>query len=268
MLLWSLLPAACSPATPAPEGGLVEIEDQAGLSDLATDPDGGLWAVAERPAALVQIEPTRRSLPITGLPAGVEPEALSIGPDGALRVGTEGDGQRADDGIYTLTLTDGGAVAGDRQAFSWSPWGLVAEENQGIEAMCEGASRWVAGEPVVVEQGQRFAPLARWTGEDWETFRLPLSTANGKISALACDADGTLWAIERHYQDLALLHVNVSEGVTVETCTLPAWLRDPEANWEGLTLNDNALYWISDNQNATVRGPTLLARMAKRCSPS
>lgn len=268
MPLWSLLLAACSPATPAPDGALVEVEDQAGLSDLAIDASGALWAVAERPAALVQIEPTALTLPIRGLPEGVEPEALSISPEGTVRIGTEGDGERAEDGLYTLIPTDTEATATDRVAFPWAPWGLVAAENQGVEAMCEGTSRWVAGEPVLVEQGRRLAPLARWTGSAWESLRLPLSTPNGKISALACDEDGSLWAIERHYEDLALLHVTVGEAVTVQTCALPAWLRDPEANWEGLTIDGDTLLWISDNQNATVRGPTLLARLARRCDPA
>ncbi len=93
MPLWSLLLAACSPATPAPDGALVEVEDQAGLSDLAIDASGALWAVAERPAALVQIEPTARTLPIGGLPCPPQRDrsaGLLLGALGPRRRGEPG----------------------------------------------------------------------------------------------------------------------------------------------------------------------------------
>ena len=266
-----LLPLACTPkatAPPAPEGALTEVVGAVGLSDLATDPQGRLWAVAERPAALVRVDASGVVvLKITGLPEGVEPEALAIDADGAMRVGTEGEGSRADDGIYPITVGAGTAEAHDREAFPWAPWGLMAADNQGIEAMCAGKERWVAGEPVLTDAGRREAPLARWTRQGWQALRLPLQTSEGKISALACDPDDSLWAIERHYEELELLQVTVAPdgGVTVSRCGIPTWLRAANANWEGLAVDGDELVWVSDNQNATVSGPTRLARIPRRC---
>lgn len=261
---------ACRAADPAATALPVRaLAGPAGLSDLAIDPQGVLWAVSERPAALVRLEDPATRLPITGLPDGVEPEALAIGPDGTFWIGTEGRGDREQDGTYTLALSGSGAAATEPVPFPWAPWGRVASNNEGVEAMCAGVDRWAAGEPTFNQDGRRLAPLARWTGSSWEPHAVPLTTPHGKISALACDADGSLWAIERHYQDLALLHLSDlgAAVVTSTPCALPAWMRAIDANWEGLAIRGDTLLWISDNQTLVVTGPTRLAETERRCVP-
>jgi hypothetical protein len=256
-----------------------------GLSDLVVLPDGQAWAVAERPAALQRLSfagAPPAALPVRGLPTGVEPEALAPAVDGGWWLGTEGEGARDSDLVARVHDEDGALVV-DLDAspiLSWADFGLQAPDNKGIEGLCAHGDALIAvGEPEAEGPTGRRAPLARWQGGAWSTGWVPLQTAKGKLSAVACDPDGGLWLIERHYADLALLRVDpgfalAPAGAPPATLAArrcgpdPAWAEataEGGVNWEGLALDGDQLRWLSDNQQSTVTGPTMWGLTERRC---
>jgi hypothetical protein len=256
-----------------------------GLSDLVVLPDGQAWAVAERPAALQRLAlagAPPAPQPVRGLPVGVEPEALAPAADGGWWLGTEGEGEREDDLIARVRDEDG-ALTVDLDAslrLSWSQFGLRAPDNKGVEGLCAHQGALIAvGEPVDSGPGGRRAPLARWQDGAWSTGWVPLQTSAGKLSAVACDPDGGLWLIERHYADLALLRVDPGftlapagappAALTARRCGPdPAWAHataDGQINWEGLAIDGDRLRWLSDNQQSAVTGPSMSGLTDRRC---
>lgn len=289
----SLLGLAACAGRPAPDAGVLREAGLAalpdgyahGLSDLVVVADGAAWAVAERPAALQPLAaagPPPAALPIRGLPAGVEPEALAPAAAGGWWLGTEGEGERSAD-LIARARVEGDVLVVDLDAslrIEWAWFELLAPENKGVEGLCaQGEALIAVGEPVADGPTGRRAPLARWQAGAWFTGWVPLQTTAGKLSAVACDPDGGLWLIERHYADLALLRVDPGfslapagappAALTVARCALPpafiAASAASEVNWEGLAVEGDRLRWLSDNQSRSVEGPSLHAWTPRSC---
>ena len=72
------------------------------------------------------------------------------------------------------------------------------------------------------------------------------------------DAGRHLYAIERHYDVLQILRAPWSDLEASEVLDVPAAGRGSRVNYEGLALHEGRLILLSDNQGATVDGPTVL----------
>jgi hypothetical protein len=209
-----------------------------------------------------------------------------------LWIGTEGDAPltslRPADHIYRLEPQSSATTVavGPPLVLPWSLFGLDGvDSNTGIEGLCSlpspstpipparhpsGAPLGLiaVGEATKTQDGRRVAPLARLDAHGWSPFFVPLTTKKGKLSALHCTNDGAILAIERHYEDLALLHITLpdpNKGDTpalakVHILPLPPTIQPGTHNFEGLTQTGPDLLWLTDNQNKEVTGPTRLHR--------
>lgn len=279
-----LLLLACRTVVPEPQlqtWGHVDVDAGAvsGLSGLAAGPDGTLWAVTERPPRLVQLDgggsTILRTLPIEGLPGGVEPESVVVTASGAIWAGTEGPAPfRAQDLVVRLRISGAAATVVETLPVPWTLFGLEADGNKGLEGLCEAGGRLlVGGEPVDAGPDGRRAPLALYTDEGWLPYWLPLASEEGKLAALWCQAtpDGAieLEAIERHYGVLHLVQARLEAGAPPDSAVdrLADLPLDPavlamDLNFEGLTRVGHRRLLLSDNQSGdAVKGPTRLVRV-------
>ncbi len=209
-----------------------------------------------------------------------------------LWIGTEGDAPltslRPADHIYRLEPETNATTVpvGPPLVLPWSLFGLDGvDANTGIEGLCSlpspsspipparhpsGAPLGLiaVGEATKTHDGRRVAPLARLDAHGWSPFFVPLTTKKGKLSALHCTQDGAILAIERHYEDLALLHITLpdpNKGDTpalakVHILPLPPTIQPGTYNFEGLTQAGPDLLWLTDNQSKSLSGPTRLHR--------
>lgn len=239
-----------------------------GLSGLAVDADGTLWTVAERGAAAFAItldgaRATAVRFPIEGVPDGEDLEAVAI-DGGAMWVGTEGR-ERGVARVFEL------ARDGARLVVTGAPIELRAElvgvevgANHGAEGVCAaGDVVAIAIETAGQDERGRWAPVvvidrARGTRV---LYRVRLSSATGKLSALDCWRDGATLraaAIERHFEVTRLLTFALDgapEIVPTVALDLGPVLRGA-LNLEGLArLPDGRVVAVVDNQYRTITGP-------------
>ena len=108
VLALALAPLACSTqqAPASQRGGVTEIELTSvpdGLSGLARDDRGDLWAIAERSRQMVRLDlgnlGREQTIEIRGVPELVELESLAFLPNGDAMIGTETDAVRGDDAL-------------------------------------------------------------------------------------------------------------------------------------------------------------------------
>ena len=247
-----------------------------GLSDLATDPSGRIWAVAERVRLAVRIDrpgATPEVLPLVGVPAEVDVEGVAWLDGDRLALATESDmGARATDALLIARLGEGGIEVVERRDLDYSIWPLDPIGNQGMEGLCRAGSRLVASiETVIANPQERFAPVAVHQLSDgrWTPLLLRLTTRTGKISALACAArrGGSIdvLAIERHFEVARLILFRVPAdprpGKVLEPVVVadldPAMVH--QENFEGLLWDgDRAISLVVDNDWTHISGPNLL----------
>jgi hypothetical protein len=282
-------PACAAPAAPAapaiPVSGVADLERIAlalpgasGLSGLSHDASGHLLAIAERARVLIDMDPRGREIrsrPIVGVPALLDTESIAWLGDGRIAIGTESRGSgAASERILIATLGDDRVVVDEQLALPYDLWQVRSVDNGGLEGLCAADGLLLAAvEAPIVEGSGRFAALGRLdlARREWTAFRLRLSSATGKISALECrprpDGDLDVLAIERHYEVIRVLGFRVSPrgaGHTLDPVVL-ADLRDlirAGENFEGLEwLGRDELALISDNDHGGPRGPSLLVRV-------
>ncbi len=239
------------PAESSGEGWSVQaLEVSAGLSGLTVDGEGRLWSVSEDPAALVRLEDDHR-IPLD-LPA--EPESIAWSPEG-FWLGTERDVKRSHD--LVLLVSPQGEVL---RTLSYTYEGVTPQPNHGLEGLClRGDTLIVAGEDA---RPGRDAPLAMASKreEPWRTGWLRLHSATGKVSGLAC-TETEIFAIERHYGVLHLLQAPFQDLQASRRIDVPNQVRGSKVNYEGLVVIDGKALLLSDNQGATVEGPTILTTL-------
>ena len=260
-----------------------------GLSDLAVDANGHVFAIPERQRVLVPITldeaghgTAGAALPLVGIGEDFDTESLAWLPDGKLALGTETQHTRASDLILVLQLEGGLAKVVDSLSLSYVPWGVMADGNHGLEGLCVAGNTLVAGSEVVVARdGKRLAPLARYdlTRRVWSHHLLELTTATGKISGLTCrvgpDGAVTAVAIERHYGVARLLRFVVPSAATLQIVKpelrfdLAAHTK-PLPNFEGIIFRgEDGFELITDNHTAIRTGPTELASLVQtRSAPA
>lgn len=270
---------APAPARPDPRAGLVAItlDTAPGLSGLARADDGALWTVAERAATAYQItldaanppRPTVRAVPVDGVPAGRDLEAIAaLGGDRfALGVEAQTTGGQAE--VLHAALRGGRLLVDQVTTITSAEVGVAITDNRGSEGLC-GRGRVVlaAIESVGEDAGGRWSPLVVITeGRVTAVHRLRLTSETGKISGLDCAVDGAaadVLAIERHFAVTRLVRVRVDLAAaggdlrpTVAVDLAPT-LRG-EKNLEGVaTLADGRVVVVVDNQYKTITGPSEL----------
>ncbi len=251
--------------------------DTVGLSGLGLDGDGALWAVAENQRLALRIRDRRvERVPITGVPPELEVESIAALGRGAFALGTESDlSGRPSDAILFAELRGGTLRARPGVTVPYDLWGLVGAHNEGIEGLCETNGTLVLACEVTstTAGGQRFAPIARRTiSGAWSTFRLPLSSQEGKVSALSCRGRPggriEVHAIERHYGTMRMLRAVLPAGEAPTDLTpellldLDEWVdeRPVPPNFEGLELlPDGRAVMVVDNfHRGRTQGPSEL----------
>ena len=251
------------------------VEGVRGLSDLALDPDGRTWAVAERVRLAVRID--RPGAPpvavaLVGVPDELDVEGMAWIDRERLALATEADrGARSSDAILFARLGAGGIEVEERRELDYSIWPLDPLGNQGLEGLCRAGTALVAGvETVIANRDDRFAPIAVYdlTTARWTPLLLRLTTRTGKLSALACrarpDRSIDVLAIERHFEVARLIRFRIPPGghdrplEPVVVADLAAAMIHQE-NFEGLLWNGaRAFSLVVDNDWTHISGPNLL----------
>lgn len=279
MLVALLLACAARPSETETEGarqGLAEPPPR-GLSGLARDAEGLVWAVEERGHRLVRLgegEDGTEALPIQGVPEGLDLESLAVLPDGRLLFGTESQrAERAEDLLLVGERRGAAVVIVERRALAYAPFGVKAEKNRGIEGLCVAGEAVLAlGEMVVEADGGR-AAVAWWLpslGATPRPLRLGLVSGTGKLSAADCRVEGEgirLWAVERHYEVMRLsswwLSPAAAQGVLKPERSVDLAGRvGGQPNLEGLVVTaDGELLLVNDNDHGGVQGDSRLWRL-------
>ncbi|HEU5061434.1 MAG TPA: esterase-like activity of phytase family protein [Kofleriaceae bacterium] len=287
-----VLAAACACGGPAPEAeqpGTIpatitdvrryQLASKAarGLSDLAVDPHGRTWAVAERIRVALRIDrpgAVPREVPLVGIPEDLDIEGMAWIDRERVALATESDrGARASDALFVARLGDRGIEVVERRDLDYSIWPLDAIGNQGMEGLCRAGPLLVVSiETVIAHRDARFAPIAVHdlaTGE-WTPFLLRLTTRTGKISALACappraDRSIDVLAIERHFEVARLIRFRVQPTRRAPRTIAPVVVADLDVamvhqeNFEGLWWDGGrAISLVVDNDWTHVSGPNLL----------
>lgn len=248
------------------------IDAPPGMSDLTIDDRGVLWAIAERDRKVVEISlgegtPTVVTHDLTGIPDGIDTEAIAWLGDASFAIGLEGEDAPVA-GLAYARLVGGTLAVTTTQDFTSAQLGVEPTVNHGIEAVCGTRGQLLAAAEIVGTDpdGTRWASLLRLEGDATSRVKLHLMTKTGKISALHCtfDADGTahVVALSRHYGVCRILSFDVTRAQTDVTPKLEYDLSSiigGSLNLEGIVrLPDGRLVLINDNQGRKADGPTML----------
>ncbi len=243
-----------------------------GLSDLTVDDQGTLWAIAERERLLVEITlgphaAATRTVPLEGVPDGVDTEGLVWLGAHTFAISTEGKGTPTAGLLWIETRGDRAVVTRSR-TFTSDEIGVPLTNNHGAEAVCGTDGDLLVGfEPVgVLGNGTRYAPIARLRGDVATIVKLRLTSAAGKLSALACRVDDSGdvhgWAIERDFGVSRILTFDLPRAATEITPTIALDLSAAlhgTLNLEGVVaLPDGRVVLVNDNQSAHVEAPSEL----------
>jgi hypothetical protein len=254
----------------------LDLGDSTGLSGMAVDGDGLLWIVTERDVLMVALseDGIERRVWIDGVPEHLDVESLAWLGGQRFALGTEldrsGVGHDGDPGLILLVELNGerGQVIGQIVL----PPGVTAREpvlGAGIEGLCAAGGLLVAAiEEVEVDGDRRWAPLARYrfsTGT-WTGYRLALTSATGKISALACRMERgrlVVLAVERHFGVSRLLRFELPEQPGDITPRIDAditkFADQTNLNFEGAEWGDDGtIVLVVDNEWRGVTGPNEL----------
>lgn len=252
-------------------------QELTGLSGLARDDAGTLFAVPEEDRMLLELSATGQELhryPVSGVPEGVEFESLAwLGKD-RFAMGTEGGCKDGAEHVLLVTRDGDGAKVTQNIKVPLSAWGASCDDKRGIEGLCAAGGKLVAAieNPLPEKNGERYAALARIdeaTG-DVAAYRLVLTSKTGKISALECRLkDGALevLAIERHFEVSKLLTFTIPQNGAADEKALAAkimvdlfpYADEGKRNFEGVVWTDDRhVMLIVDNKYGKVTGPNLM----------
>ena len=253
-----------------------------GLSDLTTDGEGRLWAVAERARKLVRMQPDGRSprvVALEGVPGGRDVEGLAWLSDSRFALATEADSpRRSSDLLLFARLDRGGArlVVERTVEVDYRLWPIEPRGNQGMEGLCRaGGALVVSIESVVGSGDRRLAPVAvhDLASAGWTPYLVRLTTTTGKLSALSCRPRAgaiDVMAVERHFEVARLIRFELpgrapagAAPVEIDPVLVAnlAPLIENRENLEGLVWDgDRAITLVADNDWVAVVGPNLLLR--------
>ncbi|MGE5184014.1 MAG: SdiA-regulated domain-containing protein [Acidobacteriota bacterium] len=243
------------------------LDSPPGVSDLAIDDHGTLWAIPERDRVVLEIpRPGARAIahPLVGVADGIDTEAIAWVAPGRFALGTEGQHAATASVLDAALEPDGRITVTAEHPLT----GISLEPNKGAEGICGRAGDvLVAIETVgTLADGTRYAPLVRiHDGQQVAIDRLRLTSKTGKIAALACSSPGDVYAIERHYGTSKLLHFADTGGEITPTVVIDLYpIHHGTLNLEGLArLPDGRFAFVNDNQSRTIEGPTELLVLRK-----
>lgn len=271
------------PEAPMPAGGRVvnvPMQDLVGLSGLARDDVGTLFAVPEEDRFLLEFSATgaeQHRYRVTGTPEGVEFESLAwLGKD-RFAIGTEGGCKDNSEHVF-LVVREGDEAKVTRDiAIPLSAWGTSCDQKRGIEGLCSAGGKMIATieKPVLEKNDERFAALARidQTSGEVTAFRMQLTSKTGKLSGLDCRfKDGAIevLAIERHFEVARLLSFTVPLAGPAEETPRPTrvvldlmpYANDGKRNFEGVVwLDDRRAMLVVDNRYGKVTGPNQMVEV-------
>ncbi|MBZ0117586.1 MAG: hypothetical protein K8H88_11350 [Sandaracinaceae bacterium] len=270
---------ACSGAAPAPSASSgpplervdLHLSSPNGLSGLAADEQGRLWAIAERERVLLRIVDGRveARVPIDGVPEGLDTESLAYVGDGVFAAGTESmDEDRTSDVILLLRVEGERARVAERIEMPYALWpGVHAEENHGIEALCHVDGTLIAVLEDVLDDPRRQL-LGRYAiaQRRWSASMVATTSERGKIAGLTCRrASGSIeaLAIERHFETMRVVRFDpMRDGMIDPQVVLPLEGRLPgDPNLEGIELDGATIVLVVDNQYRGLSGPNELVRV-------
>lgn len=271
--------AAAGPATPAT---ITDVRRQelaahgvSGLSDLAVDPQGRVWAVAERVRVALRVDRPGAApvaVPLLGVPDELDIEGMAWLDRETVALATEADvGARTGDVLLIARLGDRGLEVIERRELDYKLWPLDPIGNQGLEGLCRAGGALVASvETVIAEPDRRFAPIALHdlASGRWTPGLVRLTTRTGKISALACvpgpDHSIDVLAIERHFEVARLIRFSVPADLSTRPLE-PVVVADlgtmmiRQENFEGLIWDGGRTFSVVvDNDWTHVTGPNLM----------
>jgi len=256
------------------------MQDLVGLSGLARNDTGALFAVPEEDRFLLAFSATgteEHRYRVTGAPEGVEFEALAwLGKD-RFAIGTEGGCKEGADHVLLVVREGDGAKVTRDIAVPLNAWGASCDEKKGIEGLCAAGGKMIAAfeKPFLEKNDERFAALARIdeTSGEVTAFRLALTSKTGKLAGLDCRLkDGAIevLAIERHFDVAQLVSFTVPlAGAAEETprtarvvFDLKPYANDGKRNFEGVVwLDDRHAMLIVDNKYGKVTGPNQMVEV-------
>jgi len=263
----------------------VPVETANGLSGLAADYGGALWAVAERDARAYRITldaalaPTLETFEVRGVPEGTDLEGMAVLDREPVpthfALGTEGQL----DGKATVLLAErqGQVITVTRVVdLPADAVGIDLKQNQGAEGVCgDGDTLFVAIEGAGVDNGKRWAPVVRVVGgQVTQLYRVWLTSKQGKLAGLDCrvaaDGSASVLAIERHFEVTKVLHFTLfaskagGSGIA-RSDLLPEVALDLSPvlrsglNLEGIAwTEDGRVAAVVDNQWTTISGKSEL----------
>lgn len=263
--------------TPMPaRGRLVNMpmQDLAGLSGLARDEAGTLFAVPEEDPFLLEFSVAgaeQHRYRVTGASEGVEFEALAwLGKD-RFAIGTEGGCKDGADHVLLVTREGDEAKVTRSIAVPLSAWGASCDEKKGIEGLCAAGGKMIVAfeKPFLEKNDERFAALARIdeTSGEVTAYRMALTSKTGKLAGMDCrlkDNAIEVLAIERHFDIAQLVSFTVPiAGAAEETprtarvvFDLKPYANGGKRNFEGVVwLDDRRVLLIVDNKYGKVTGP-------------
>lgn len=273
--------AVCGCAAPTNQPRVVQLPNDVphGISDVTSDGDNRLWAIAERDPVVVEISIDANAgvtgitrHPIVGLPPGVDTEAITSLGQGRFAFGIEDHDHPYAAVMYGQLRSDGAIEVSPAFSMDDAQLGVNLVANAGVEGICGDSNGMLVGIETkgVMPDGTRYSPVVRVVGADKHVQRLRFTTDHGKLSALTCQmrSDGSidLLAIERDYGVTRVLHA-VSHAGQVDIPTevvIDLWplLRDQynaTVNMESIArLPDNRIVMLNDNQGKGSSGPTRL----------
>ncbi|CAN5851373.1 hypothetical protein BH11MYX2_BH11MYX2_40140 [soil metagenome] len=276
---WALALSACQhrPVYSAARYQTIDTALPSGISGLALDEHGHLWAIPEREPVVAEIvlEDLRAHItlhPLDGIPRELDTEEIAYLGHGQFAIGVEAHDRPFAAVFIGALRSDGHIVVKQGYSFDSATLGVELVANNGVEALCGSGSQLLVGVETAgrTSTGTRFAPLVRIHGRTIKVQRLQLTSDNGKLSALSCGAeeDGAveLLAIERDFGVTRILRAEsrAKETDVPSTIVLDLWplLRGRYAstlNLEGIVrLHDGRIVVVNDNVGAGLGGPTRL----------
>jgi hypothetical protein len=279
-ILWG-----CSKKTEAPAlsgGRLVPMamQDLPGLSGLARDDGGMLFAIPEDDRFLVELNAggqEQHRYRVSGVADGLEFESLAwLGKD-RFAIGTEGGCKDGAEHILIVTREGDAAKVGQEIKLPLDKWGMTCDEKRGVEGLCAAGGQIVAAieNPQTGPNDKRWAAVALIDEKSGEVtaYKIALTSKTGKISALDCrirDGHLDILGVERHFEVAQLVEFALpTTGAADDKMLEPKVIRDlmpfvgdAKRNFEGVVwIDDKHVQLIVDNKYGKVTGPNQMVEV-------